>query len=240
MTINGYSMLARLTVLAFLAFAPVFGFGQTWSSESADVIADSVVEFSREQGKSGWYYGYWDLSADVDGEYDQATEFKLLKNFGTDLKNGLSRRSEFTVGDVWFLEDGRSYTSMWAEGGHANNAKVPNNYSSAEQWATRRWVSSASGNVTISGHVGKVMPWGANWGGECQAIIIVDGKVILSTIIDEQGLDYSVATKVREKSMVDFLIAPNPSIGVVTFTATVRKRPTASSKMKANDAFKRQ
>jgi hypothetical protein len=43
--------------------------------------------------------------------------------------------------------------------------------------------------------------------------------------MDELGLDYSVAVKVEEKSIVDFMIAPNPSIGVVEFTATIRKRP---------------
>lgn len=190
------------------------------------MIGDSVAEFSNEQGKNGWYYGYWDLSTDADGKYNPSTDFKLLKNFGTDAWNGLSRRSEFTIGDVWYLEDGRSYASLWAKGGHANSAIGPANYSTAEQWATRRWISDASGTVTVSGHVGKVMPWGANWSGECQATIIVDGEVTFSTVMDEHGLDYSVAIKVREKSMVDFLIAPNPSIGVVTFTATIRKRPT--------------
>jgi len=56
-------------------------------------------------------------------------------------------------------------------------------------------------------------------------MIIVDGEIVFSTVIDELGLDYSVAVKVEEKSIVDFMIAPNPSIGVVEFTATIRKRP---------------
>ena len=55
-------------------------------------------------------------------------------------------------------------------------------------------------------------------------MIIVDGKIVFSTVVDDQGLDYSEAVKVQEKSVIDFLIAPNPSIGVVTFTATIRKR----------------
>ena len=239
MTTNCFSSIARLTALAILTLAPGFCLGQTGSSDSTDVIGDSVGEFSHEQGKHGWYYGYWDRSTDADGKYNQSTDFKLLKKFGTDARNGLSKRSELTTGDVWYLEDGQSYTSLWAKGGHANNALGPASYSTAEQWATRRWISDASGTVTISGHAGKVMPWGANWSGECQATIIVDGEVIFSTVMDEQGLDYSVAIKVREKSMVDFLIAPNPSIGVVTFTATISKRPKASNDVKRNGEFKR-
>ncbi len=239
MTINCCSSFARLTVLAALTFAPVSCLGQTRPSEAADVIGDSVAEFSNEQGKHGWYYGYWDLSTDADGKYDQVTDFKLLKNFGTDARNGLSKRREFTTGDVWYLEDVRSYISLWAEGGHANSATGPANYSPAEQWAARRWISDVSGTVTISGHAGKVMPWGANWSGECQATIIVDGEVMFSTVMDELGLDYSVAIKVREKSIVDFLIAPNPSIGVVTFTAAISKRPTASNDAKRNGEFRR-
>ena len=239
MAINYYSSFARLTALAILTFAPGFCLGQMRSSESADVIGDSVAEFSHEQGKNGWQYGYWDLSTDADGKYNQSTDFKLFKNFGTDVRNGLSRRTEFTIGEVWYLEDGRSYTSLWAKGGHANSAIGPANYSTAEQWATRRWISDASGTVTISGHAGKVMPWGANWSGECRATIIVDGEVVFSTVMDEHGLDYSVAIKVQEKSMVDFLIAPNPSIGVVTFTATISKRPTASNDLKRNGEFRR-
>ncbi len=68
------------------------------------------------------------------------------------------------------------------------------------------------------------MPWGAKWGGEYRAIIIVDGDTVSSTVMDEHGLDYRVAVTVRENSVVDFLIAPNPSFGVVTFTATIQRR----------------
>ena len=69
------------------------------------------------------------------------------------------------------------------------------------------------------------MPWGGNWKGECQGIIVVDGKTVLSTVMDEHGHDYAIVCKVQEKSVIDFLIAPNPSIGVVAFTATIQQRP---------------
>lgn len=193
-------------------------------SQKEGVIGDSVSGFSDKQGKNGWYYGYWDRSKDGDGKYAQS-DFRLLENFGADARNGLKGHDAFTTGDLWFLDDGRSYTSIWATGGHANSSEKLGSYAAAEQWAVRRWISHTSGMVTLSGHIGKVMPWGANWGGECKATILVDGEVVLSSVMDNQGLDYSVAVKIRDKSVVDFLIAPNPSIGVVTFTATIRERP---------------
>lgn len=218
--------ISSLTLMTFtVALVPVFGYGQTQPNKLEGFIADSVVEFSSEQGEHGWQYGYWDRSADSDGKYTQSSDFKLLEHFGTDARNGLSEHKAFTTGKLWFLEDGRFYTSVWAKGGHANSGKKLGDYAATEQWAVRRWVSNSTGPVTISGHVGKDMPWGANWSGECRAIIIIDGKTVFSSVMDNDGLDYAVAANIRENSVIDFLIAPNPSIGVVTFTATIRKRP---------------
>lgn len=219
----------KATVAGLMALAVMFGqnraYGQRLIQESAGVIADSVTEFSGEQGRKGWQYGYWDRSVDPDGKYNQRSDFKRLKHFGSDSRNSLWGRQEFTTGDLWFLEDGRFYTSLWAKGGHANSGRQLGDYAAAEQWAVRRWISDTAGKVTITGHAGKDMPWGANWAGECRAIIMIDGETVFSTVMDEHGLDYAIAAKVREKSVVDFLIAPDPSIGVVTFTATIRKRP---------------
>lgn len=213
-----------LMVIAFM-LAPISGYGQTTASELGSVIADSVTEFSSEQGKNGWQFGYWDRSVDTDDKYNQSSDFKMLQHFGKDVQNGLSKHRDFITGDIWFLEDGRLYTSLWAKGGHANSSKQLGKYAAAEQWAVRRWISDTSGTVTISGHAGKVMPWGANWGGECRAIIVIDGETVFSTVMDDHGIDFAVAAKIREKSVVDFMIAPDPSIGVVDFTATIRKRP---------------
>ena len=186
------------------------------------VIADSVTDFSHEQGANGWFYGYWDRTADPDQTYDQERDFHRLKHFGKDPKNRLSGREEFAVGDLWNLEDGRFYTSLWAEGGHPNTTMQLGNYAKAEQWAVRRWVSAYEGRVTIRGHMGKVMPWGANWNGHCQARIVADGKTLFTGVMDNDGADYAVDADVEVGSTVDFLIGPGPSIGVTTFTATVQ------------------
>lgn len=222
MTIEQFSVRISLVLLT-IAVGSECCRGQTSSTQRPLLLADSVKEFSGEQGKDGWHYGYWDKSIDTDGHYDQSLDFVLLRRYGND--NALSRHGGFTLGDAWFLEDGRYYTSLWATGGHANSKDKLGNYAGAEQWAVRRWKSDKFGLVTISGHVGKSMPWGANWRGECQAIIVVDGKIVLSTVMDNHGLDYAVAAKIDKGSVVDLLIGPNASIGVVTFTAEIRERP---------------
>jgi hypothetical protein len=186
------------------------------------VIADSLSEFSGEQGTKSWSYGYWDRTSDADQEYSQATDFQLLKHFGNDTRNGLSNHREFTTGKLWYLQDGLYYTSLWAEGGHANSSMKLGEYAPVEHWAVRRWVSTVANSVTISGHVGKVMPWGKNWGGGCRALIVVDGETVFSSPMDDKGQNYSVDVSVREGSVVDFLIGPGPSIGVTRFTATVQ------------------
>lgn len=185
------------------------------------VVADSVRGFSGEQGANGWFYGYWDRSADRDDTYDPATDFELLRHFGRDPKNGLVGHSAFTTGELWYLEDGRFYTSLWAEGGHPHGKLNLGSYARAEHWVVRRWVSTLAGVVTIRGQAGKVMPWGANWGGGVQALLVVDGKTLVRANLGNTETDYAVEATVRVGSRVDFLIGPNPRIGVTKFTATI-------------------
>jgi hypothetical protein len=185
------------------------------------VIADSVREFSGEQGANGWFYGYWDRSADRDDTYDPATDFELLQYFGRDPKNGLVGHSEFTTGELWYLEDGRFYTSLWAEGGHPHGKLDLGPYARAEHWVVRRWVSTIAGVVTIRGQAGKVMPWGANWTGGVQALLVVDGKPLYRADLGNLETVYAVEATVRVGSRVDFLLGPNPSIGVMKFTAMI-------------------
>jgi hypothetical protein len=191
----------------------------------AEVVADSVAGFSGEQGAHGWSYGYWDRSADTDKSYDQEADFQLLKNFGSDPINRISGRTEFAVGKLWNLQDGVYYTSLWAEGGHPHGTLHLGDYAQVEQWAVRRWVSTIDGRVTISGHAGKVMPWGENWAGGVRTLIQVDGDTLFRADIEDGGSDYSVEATLRVGSLVDFLIGPNPSVGVIEFTGTIRSAP---------------
>lgn len=189
----------------------------------ADTIADSVEEFSGTQGLNGWTYGYWDESTDADGEYDQANDFRLFSSFGIDHINGLSSRSEFTTGDLWYLEDGRYYTSLWAEGGHPHGTMDLGSYARAKQWVVRRWTSTINGRIGISGHAGKVMPWGENWGGSVRFLVVAGGDHVYEAEIDDGGQEYSTSAIVEAGTPVDFLIGPGSAIGVMRFTAELKQ-----------------
>jgi hypothetical protein len=150
--------------LPFLATAATLAVGfmvmtgcrvESPTSLSSETIADSVSGFSSQQGTNGWFYGYWDRTADLDKNYNQETDFQLFKHFGSDPKNMLSGRRELTIGKLWNLQDGVYYTSLWAEGGHPNSTTKLREYAQVEQWAVRRSVSTANGTITVSGYVGK-------------------------------------------------------------------------------------
>lgn len=188
---------------------------------SADTIADSARDFSGEQGLHGWTYGYWDESSDPDGRYDQSGDFRLFSNFGVDAINGLRLHSEFRTGDLWYLEDGRYYTSLWAEGGHPHGTMNLGSHARANHWAVRRWTSTVAGPIAISGHAGKVMPWGENWSGTSRFLVIVGGEKVYEAELDDGGREYSVSAEVAVGTPVDFLIGPGSGIGVVRFTARI-------------------
>lgn len=188
---------------------------------SADTIADSVEGFSGEQGLNGWTYGDWDESKDADGEYDQTSDFQLLSRFGVDAVNGLGSHSEFTTGDLWYLEDGRYYTSLWAEGGHPHGAMNLGSYAKADHWVVRRWTSTVDGRIEVSGHAGKVMPWGENWSGSSRFLVVAGGERIYEAEVDDEGQEYTVGAVVEVGTPVDFLIGPGSAIGVMRFTAKI-------------------
>ncbi len=189
---------------------------------SAGTLANSVDDFSGQQGLNGWTYGYWDESTDADGKYDQASDFRLFSNFGIDPINGLSSHSEFTTGDLWYLEDGRYYTSLWAEGGHPHGAMDLGSYARANQWVVRRWTSTVNGRIEISGHAGKVMPWGENWVGSSSFLVVAGGDPVYETEVADGGQDYTVSAMVEVGTPVDFLIGPGSAIGVMQFTASLK------------------
>jgi hypothetical protein len=214
------NILFAIAAVLLLCASPSMG-GPRSSDPPLEVIADSVDDFSGDQGSKGWSYGYWSRSADSGGAYDQASDFRLLPHFGDDPINGLSSRTEFTTGELWNLLDGRYYTSLWATGGHPNSPIQFGEHAGEEQWAVRRWVSTNRGPVTISGYAGKVMPWGENWDGGVEVRIVVDGETLYRAEVGDQRTDYALDTTLEVGSVVDFLMGPGPSVGVVDFTATI-------------------
>lgn len=206
----------------------------TATPRSAEVVADSVSGFSGKQGSDGWFYGYWDRTADADKRYSQTTDFQWLRHFGGDLNH-----PDFSTGKRWTLKDDQYFTSLWAEGGGPNGTWEGGTRAKVEHWAVRRWVSSVDGPVTIGGEIAKILPWGGRDSGRVH--VVVDGATVYSAAL-ASGLDwsggsvyiggtnYSVNATVHIGSLVDFLISPGPTeaggaSGPVRFTASIQAAP---------------
>lgn len=221
---------ARLwtTALALAACSGLAAGCHTSSLQPPETVAASVSGFSGEQGVNGWSYGYWDRTADPDQSYNPKTDFRLLRSFGGDPINGVSRHPDFTTGPLWTLQDGVYYTALWAEGGSSNGTTEGARQAKVEHWAVRRWVSTVNGPITISGNAAKILTWGGEDSG--QARIVVDGATVFSAVTHERSENYSVNATVHTGSLVDFLITAGPAetggaFGPVKFTATVRTAP---------------
>lgn len=218
--------MTRLRIALALATCSWFVMGCLASTpRRPETVADSVRDFSGRQGANGWSYGYWDRTADADKNYDPVKDFQLLRHFGDDPFNGVSRHSDFTTGKLWNLQDGLYYTALWAEGGSANGTSEGARQAKVEQWAVRRWISTVKGPVTISGSTARILRWGDAESG--QAKIVVDGATVFSAATHERDAPYSVSASVHVGSRVDFLItAGSPesggSLGPIKFTATLQ------------------
>jgi len=159
------------------------------------LLADTTADFSGAQGANNWYYGYFP-SGNVNA-------FTLLPTFNA----STNRWQHNTFGPPWtLLGAGSAY--------HPNGTN-----NGTEEWATRRWMSTASGPVTISGHLAKTDTNPASSG--------VFGRIYLNhTLIyehfvagtDGTGVDYSVPATLSAGDVLDFAVAPN---GADSYDSTV-------------------
>ena len=115
-------------------------------------IADSVSEFSGQQGSNNWYYGYWDRRADPNGIYSDL-DLTFFPN-----ANEAFGSNNFWNGTAWTWFNGNPpFTQLTAQGGTPNASNgVPTR---ADHWAVRRYVSEVAGPVTITGNLTHNSDW---------------------------------------------------------------------------------
>lgn len=100
------------------------------------VVADQTADWSAtgEPGVNGWYYGFYDLTSDLDGAYDPASDFENLHPQWT------------WDGAVWALGPGNPpWTMIGARSWHPNGQSGGGNV----QWAIRRWICQTTGSVRM-------------------------------------------------------------------------------------------
>ena len=157
-------------------------------------IANSVRDFTNSQGNGGWYYGYYSGSL-------TSESFKQLPYFsnGSDVKNGW-----------WAFSGSDFYTAIDIIGGHPHGP-VSTRPANVEHWSVRRWISSATGTIRLSGNINDVNRGGGGDG--VTGRIIIDGKEIYSSLANHSspmsGNDYSIEVETKPGQVIDFAIDPN-------------------------------
>lgn len=189
-----------MSTWAWIVAASVMWLG--WVSPSAaDLIADSVAEFSDVQGQDSWFYGYYDGDSDTPFSTNDFEEMGLFGVIPPDV-------SSWHVD--WFGSPG-FWTAIDAEACSPNGEVTSGGRTPIEHWAVRRWVSEISTTILISGHVADML---GEPGDGVVVRIIVDGSEVWSQPIADgntTGFDYDVSVDVTEGALVDFAVSPNVS-----------------------------
>jgi hypothetical protein len=176
-------------------------------------LADSIRDYAGVQGQGGWSYGHYNRTADANGLYDAALDFRAFPADG-----GAWGATNFWNGTAWDFSPGDPpWTQVTLEGGHPSGRN-----NGAWHWAIRRYTSPVAGTVRISGFTGKDS--GAGDGSACH--IFVDGREVFVRRFDVPRLrNYSVSVDLAVGSQVDFAIDPgfdgNDSADQTTFTARI-------------------
>ncbi len=160
-------------------------------------VGSSLTEFSRNQNRDGWRYGYWNQTDDDDGVYDPAKDFEPF------LWSGLSRvtTNNHWDGTKWDLavEADAPQTELSDVGGH------PSGVNSGEvHHVIRRWTSDTDGSILIHGRLENPSSLGDGVVGS----VLVNGNEVYQRQVNGFGVDYSFVTAVNDGDKVDFVVEP--------------------------------
>jgi hypothetical protein len=188
---------------------------------SADTVADSFTDWTGtgEQGAGGWFWGYYNLTQDVDASYeaDDFTEFtNSCDPDGVSPCAGggpVDPLGNHWSGVQWDLTAAASgpWTELGRETTHPNGT---NSLPNEEHWTMRRWVSTVEGTVYLRWHMRKTNP---NCGDGVTGIVFVDGEEVdradiasADTIGVTRGVtaDLPLSVEVRVGSTIDLALTP--------------------------------
>ncbi len=196
------------------------------------LIADSVADYNGAQGENGWHYGYYNLEdINTSGGVSVAiSEFRQLSSYDS-TTGWWAINSEAASGNPANGSVPGSYAVITRSRMHPNAPWSSANVVAEEQWASRRWVSTVSGEVTLSGLIAHHEYFGLNMVGDgTEAHILVDGEAVFSYdvgLMDFQGISYSLSLDVVEGSVIEMVIGAkdNPLYDATIFTMRVTQVP---------------
>ena len=159
------------------------------SGDATCEVANSMHDFSEQQGGGGWYYGCWDISDDVDGVYD-ASDFQAMMDV-----SGIWR----PIGWVDMPDPNFTWAYLAAWGGHPGSFPI-------QRADVRRWVSTVEGDAFA-----RVTHKKADTGGGdgTRAMLFVDGQMMLTRDVagdDGVGFSEDVPVTLHVGTTVDLLL----------------------------------
>ncbi|MGK0187298.1 MAG: hypothetical protein ACI9R3_003085 [Verrucomicrobiales bacterium] len=136
---NHFCRFSRQLILSIFGIALMFSL--LAPAARAEIIADSIAEYSTVQGQDNWFYGYRNYTGD--GEMDDYNATEDFIEFPSD-------------GGAWNLPRDAGagpWTNIAAESGHPNGT---NSFPQEEHWTLRRWVAAPD-------EISSVTPLAVTW-----------------------------------------------------------------------------
>lgn len=152
------------------------------------LLTETYSAYDDTQGENNTYYGYY---SDPFNQ-DSFTEFTV---YDSDANAWSSSES------YW--------TSMGIDIFHPNGPITSAGKNADEQWAVRRWISTVTGTIKISGSLKKVDSNVSTDG--VTGVIIVDGIQKWTNSIegtDTTGVTFDIDVEVGEGDFIDFIVSP--------------------------------
>jgi hypothetical protein len=165
-------------------------------------VADSRLEFSSDQGKNNWWYGYYDGDTDAPYTNDpESDDFELMQEFVPGLKAGWIEHLD----GVWMIRYDQEGQGTGIGKTYMGMAEDPVD----NQHPVLRWESEGRGQVAIFGRLAMNKSKMVKGNGVTGSVH-VDGQKLWSRKLnagDTQGLEYEVIANIRRDSVIDFSIS---------------------------------
>lgn len=181
------------------------------TSTQAQVLAQSISEFSGTQGQNGWFNGYrnYTLTGETQDYDPQAGFIPYAGGAGMGAFNGTTQQWNGSASPPqWDLTtSGAPFTFQAAQNIQPNGA---NSAPNQEHWPIRRWVANelnAETTLDVVWHVRK----GNTAGNGVTGGVWINGKKIEAVSIeasDTMGVTVTNTVKIKPKDIVDLVLTP--------------------------------
>jgi hypothetical protein len=184
------------------------------ATSNAQQLADSIAEFSGDQGRDGWLNGHRNLTLDagIDAEYDPDVGFiPFVGGEGVGEWDGFGQQ---WTGTAWDMETAAAgpWTFQGPESLHPNGV---NSFPNEEHWAIRRWVADELAGPTaleIIWHTRK----GGSGGNGVTGALFHNGKRVSRAVIggtDTTGITRTNYVTAAKADKIDLVLTPQGTDG---------------------------